>query len=170
MSETKPRPDGWWFLPFARVVFGYMWFQQTLWKLPPDWGGPGGLRHWIEEAGTYATPWYRSFVNGVVLPNFSFFAPQIWLGETIIAITLILGVGARLGGLLAAIMSLNLYFANSKIPHEWYWAYLFMALLGGVFFATRAGRYWGVDQLLVPRVEALKEKKPRLGRILLFLM
>jgi hypothetical protein len=146
-----------------------MWFQQTLWKLPPDWGGPGGLRFWIEQSGTYATPWYRAFVNGVVLPNFGLFAPQVWLGETVIAISLLFGVFGRFGGVLCAVMGINLYFANSKIPHEWYWSYLFIAMLGAVFASTRAGRYVGVDRYLVPRLERLAEKRPRLGKFLLAL-
>jgi hypothetical protein len=146
-----------------------MWFQQTLWKLPPDWGGEGGLRHWIEESGTYATPWYRAFVNSVVLPHFSLFAPQVWLGETVIAVCLVFGVFGRLGGALSALMGLNLYFANSKIPHEWYWSYLFIALLGGIFAATHAGRHLGLDHFLVPRLEKLRDKHEKLGKILLAL-
>ncbi len=163
------RPAGWWALAASRVIVGYMWYQQTLWKLPPDWGGAGGLRHWVEESGKYAVPWYRAFVNGVVLPNFSLFAPQVWLGETFIAISLVFGVFTRLGGALCFLMGVNLYLANSKIPHEWYWSYVFIALLGAIYGATRAGRYVGVDQLLVPRIERLGETHPRLGKILLAL-
>jgi hypothetical protein len=163
-------PPGWRILALTRIATGFMWFQQTLWKLPPDWGGPGGLRFWVEQSGTYAPSWYRSFVNGVVLPNFSIFAPQIWLGETVIAITLIVGICARGGALLSALMALNLYFANSKVPHEWYWSYLFIMMLGLIFFGTRAGRYWGVDQWLVPRVRAWHDSGSRVAGILLACM
>jgi hypothetical protein len=147
-----------------------MWYQQTLWKWPPNWGGPGGLRYWVELSGQYAVPWYRSFVNGVVLPHFDLFAPQVWAGETTIAITLGFGLFGRLGGLLSGLMGINLLFANGRLPGEWYWSYVFIALLGFIFFSTRAGRYLGVDQWLVPRVEKLGEARPMLARVLLWLM
>ena len=163
------QPSAAWFLGVARIVVGYMWFQQTLWKLPPDWGGSGGLRYWVELSGQYAVPWYRTFVNGVVLPHFSLFAPQVWLGETVIAASLFFGIFGRVGGVLCALMSINLYFANSKIPGEWYWAYVFLGLLGGIFATTHAGRHLGADRWIVPRLERLREKRETLGRILLAL-
>ena len=170
MDRQTVGPDGAWFIGVARAIVGYMWFQQTLWKLPPDWGGPGGLRLWMEKAGTYSAPWYRTFVNDIVLPHFDLFAPQVWAGETLIAITLVFGLCGRLGGILGGIMGINLYFANSRTPGEWYWSYLFIALFGFLFFFTRAGRYLGVDGYLVPRVERLAEKHPRLAQAILWLM
>ena len=60
-------------------------------------------------------------------------------------------------------MGVNLYLANSRIPGEWFWSYVFIALLGAIFAATRAGRYLGVDRFLAPRLERLREKRPKLG-------
>jgi uncharacterized membrane protein YphA (DoxX/SURF4 family) len=165
VTKETARPVGWWALAAARVVVGYMWYGQTLWKLPPDWGGPGGLRHWVEESGKYAVPWYRAFVNDVVLPHFGFFAPQVWLGETVIAISLFFGLFTRLGGTLCFVMGVNLYYANSKVPHEWYWSYVFIVLLGGIFAGTRAGRQFGLDRFLVPRFERLANEPGARGKI-----
>jgi hypothetical protein len=165
-KSAEARSPASWVLGAARIVVGYMWYQQTLWKLPPSWGG---LRFWVDQSGHYATPWYRAFVNGVVLPHFDFFAAQIWLGETVIAISLFFGLFARLGGILCFLMGINLYLANSRIPGEWPWSYTFIALLGAIFAATRAGRHFGVDRFLVPRLETLREKSPRLGGLLLAL-
>lgn len=170
MAAQLNRPEGARFMAIARVIVGYMWFQQTLWKLPPDWGGPGGLRHFMEEAGTYAVPWFRAFVNGVVLPHFGLFAPQVWAGETVIAISLVFGLFGRLGGIMAGVMGINLYFAQSRVPGEWYWTYVFIALLGFIFGFSRAGRVWGLDALLVPRVTKLSAERPRLARVVLWLM
>jgi uncharacterized membrane protein YphA (DoxX/SURF4 family) len=165
-ESVAARPLESWVLGVARIVVGYMWYQQTLWKLPPSWGG---LRFWVDQSGQYAAPWYRAFVNGVVLPHFDFFAAQVWLGETVIAISLVLGVFGRLGGVLCFLMGINLYLANSRIPGEWFWSYVFIALLGAIFAATHAGRHLGVDRFLVPRFEALREKHPKLGGLLLAL-
>jgi hypothetical protein len=163
-ESNGAKPQGWWVLGAARIVVGYMWYQQTLWKLPPGWGG---LRFWVEQSGRYAAHWYRAFVNGVVLPHFDLFAPQVWLGETVIAVSLVFGLFGRLGGTLCLLMGINLYLANSRIPGEWSWSYVFIALLGAVFAATRAGRYVGVDQFLVPRLERLRGTHPALAALLL---
>jgi TQO small subunit DoxD len=165
-DTTTVKPASKLVLAAARVVVGYMWYEQTLWKQPPSWGG---LRFWVEQSGRYATPWYRSFVNGVVLPHFGLFAPQVWFGETIIAVSLVFGLFGRLGGILCFLMGINLYLANSRIPGEWSWSYVFIALLGAVFAATRAGRCFGIDQLLVPRLQRLLESHPKLGGLLLAL-
>src|SRR5258708_40192933 len=100
MENLKVRPHGAWFIGVARAIVGYMWFQQTLWKLPPDWGGPGGLRLWIEKAGTDSVPWYRAFVNRVLLPHFGLFAPPVWARQHLIAIRLTPGLCGRFAGLL----------------------------------------------------------------------
>ena len=171
MAQTgaASRPAGWWALGLTRIVTGYMWYTQTLWKQPPNWGGPGGLRYWVELSGQYADPWYRSFVNGVVLPHFELFAPTVWLTETVIAVSLVFGIFGRLGGALCFAMGINLYLANGRLPNEWPWTYAFIILLGAIFGATRAGRYLGVDQLLVPRLERFAASSPRLGKLLLLL-
>jgi hypothetical protein len=163
-KERGDKKSAGWVLGAARVVVGYMWYEQTLWKMPPNWGG---LRFWVEQSGRYATPWYRAFVNGVVLPHFNLFAPQVWLAETVIAATLFFGLFGRLGGVLCFLMGVNLYLANSRIPGEWSWSYVFIALLGAIFAATRAGRYLGVDQVLVPRLTKLLEKSPKLMAFIL---
>jgi hypothetical protein len=165
-ERAETRSPASWVLPAARIVVGYMWYQQTLWKLPPSWGG---LRFWVDQSGHYATPWYRAFVNDVVLPHFDFFAAQVWFGETVIAVSLVFGVFGRLGGILCFLMGINLYLANSRIPGEWFWGYVFIALLGAIFAATRAGRHLGVDRFLVPRLEALRERRPKIAGLLLAL-
>lgn len=66
----------------ARLVMGAMWWQQSLWKLPPTYtdqpDGSGGLHYWVGEMGKYAAfDFHRSFIQNVVQPQFYFFAPQV---------------------------------------------------------------------------------------------
>lgn len=138
------------YLWFARIVIGGMWYQQMLWKLPltftdnPD--GSGGLRYWMEEMGKYAAfkP-HASLVNDLMLPNFKLFAFQVWAAETFVAVSLLLGLFTRLGGLLGMLMAMNLWLGLYNRPHEWPWTYFFLILLNGLFFFFRAGRALGVD-------------------------
>ena len=68
----------------ARTVMGAMWWQQVIWKVPPNYGG---LRFWTSEMVKYAsTDLQRAFVSNVVLGHFSFFAPQVFAIEVLISV------------------------------------------------------------------------------------
>ncbi len=140
----------------ARFFVGGMWYQQMLWKMPPTFtdnpDGSGGLGYWMGEMVKYASfkP-QASLVNDLMLPNFKLFAFQVWAGETFIAVSLLLGLFTRLGGLLGTLMAINLWFGLYNRPNEWPWTYFFLILLNGFFLIFRAGRALGVDALIARR-------------------
>lgn len=142
------------YLWFARCAIGGLWFEQTLWKLPPTFTDnpdrvSGGLRFWMTQMGQYAAfDVQRAFVNDIVLPHFKVFAYQVWAIENLIAVSLLLGLFTRLGGLLGALMALNLWLGLYNAPNEWPWTYFFLLLLMGFFIVTRAGRALGLDALI----------------------
>lgn len=151
-----------WPLAVARVMIGFLWFQSLLWKLPPDFGcgprgaasigqaGASGLCDWIgREIAMPLVPAYAAFLQGLVVPNFAFFGWMTWLLEAFIAVSLLLGVLTRLGGLAGVAQAANLLIGLAGAEHEWYWTYLMLLILCGLFAATAAGRVWGVDRLLV---------------------
>lgn len=156
---------------FARYLLGVMWLQQSFWKLPPTFtdnpDGSGGLRQWTESlAQGAAFGFHRALVRDLVLPNFYFFAYQVWAAETAVAAMLMLGVFTRLGGLLGLLMSLNLWLGLYNVPNEWSWSYFFMVLLMGFLIAVRAGRALGGDALIGPTLAArLAQQNPRLARL-----
>jgi hypothetical protein len=141
----------------ARLIMGAMWWQQTLWKLPPYYtDNPGvedsGLRHWIAEMVNNAAFGAQSaFVQKVVQPHFQLFAPQVYATEVFIAVSLTLGLFGRLGGLLGTLMAINLWLGLYRASYEWPWTYFFMALLMGTFTVFQAGRSLGIDAGLVRR-------------------
>ena len=62
----------------SRLFIGAMWWQQSLWKLPPTYtdqpDGSGGLRYWMEQmvhGASFAAQ--ADFVKKIVLPHFSLF-------------------------------------------------------------------------------------------------
>jgi uncharacterized membrane protein YphA (DoxX/SURF4 family) len=140
----------------ARFFIGAMWWQQTLWKLPPTYtdnpDGSGGLRYWMGEMAKWAsTGLQRHFVNAVVLPHFYFFAPQVYLSEVLIAVTLILGLFSRLGAFLGALMAINLWLGLYRSPAEWPWTYFFLIVIQIMLLVQRPGRSWGLDAILLRR-------------------
>ncbi|HKS89843.1 MAG TPA: hypothetical protein VJR70_10415 [Stellaceae bacterium] len=139
-----------------RFLIGCMWWQQTLWKLPPYYTdqpkepfGATGLAYWMGQMGKHAAiPAQADFVNNIVLPHFYLFAPVVYGLEVLTAVSLMLGLFVRLWGIIGALQILNLWLGLYSAPGEWPWTYFFLLLLMVVFALHHYGRSLGVDALL----------------------
>lgn len=166
-------------LGVVRILIGYLWWTQLLWKVPPRFGcqdgfvireGNGGLCDWLGREVAYPKyRWYAAFVEQVIGPNLGVLGYLIVLGEATIAALLFFGVLTRLGGLLGFAAGLNLLIGLWNVPHEWYWTYLMLALINLALALTAAGRWLGGDAFLHPRAAAAVARGNRLGRIVAWL-
>jgi uncharacterized membrane protein YphA (DoxX/SURF4 family) len=104
------------------------------------------------EIDSPAIPLYGEFVRSIVLPNIGILGWGVWLMEAAIAVSLLLGLLTRLGGLLGFVQGVNLLIGLAAVPHEWFWSYVMLALWCLVFALTGAGRWVGIDRWLLPRV------------------
>ncbi len=144
-----------------RLMVGCMWWQQSLWKLPPYYTdqpqepfGTTGLAYWMGLMGKHAAiPLQADFVNTIVLPHFYLFAPVVYGAEVLVAVSLILGLLVRLGGAIGALQILNLWLGLYSAPGEWPWTYFFLLVLMVVFALHHYGRSLGVDALIVERIK-----------------
>jgi uncharacterized membrane protein YphA (DoxX/SURF4 family) len=142
-TQRTPRSLGIWGL---RVLMGAMWWQQTLWKIPPDFAG---LRYWIgQEAEHAAIVLQGDLVSSIVLPNLWLFGPLIYLIELAIGVSLLLGLFSRAGALLGLLMGLNLWLGLYSAPNEWPWTYMFLVMIQAWFAIDPPGRALGADVLL----------------------
>ena len=154
-----------------RVLIGAMWWQQSLWKLPPYYTdqpnepfGITGLAYWMGLIGKHAAiPLQSEFVNNIVLPHFYLFAPLVYAAEVGVAVSLILGLLVRLGGVIGALQIMNLWLGLYSAPGEWPWTYFFLLLLMLSFALHHYGRSLGVDAILLTRFG----ERRTLGRTLL---
>jgi uncharacterized membrane protein YphA (DoxX/SURF4 family) len=159
----------------ARLLIGGLWWQQTLWKLPPTYtdnpdGVSGGLHYWVGEMVQHAAfSWQSAFVAQVVQPHFYLFAPQVYGTEVVIAISLLLGLFTKIGGVLGALMAINLWLGLYRAPYEWPWAYFFLILLQITFIVYSAGRSLGIDAILHRRGQLALQPKGSLARLLSWL-
>jgi uncharacterized membrane protein YphA (DoxX/SURF4 family) len=159
----------------ARLFIGGLWWQQTLWKLPPTYtdspdGVSGGLHYWVGEMVQHSAFGIQSWlVENVIQPHFYFFAPQVYLTEVIIAVSLLLGVLTRLGGVLGALMAMNLWLGLYRAPYEWPWAYFFLIMLQTTFVVLHAGRSLGFDAILARREQAQAKPEGAAARVLAYL-
>jgi hypothetical protein len=155
-----------------RLIIGAMWWQQSLWKLPPYYTdhpeqpfGDTGLAYWMKLMGQHAAiPLQADFVNNVVLPpHFYWFAPVVYGLEVLTAVSLMLGIFVRLFGIIGALQILNLWLGLYSAPGEWPWTYFFLLLLMLSFALHHYGRSLGIDAIIIARV-----KEPRnLGQTIL---
>lgn len=156
----------------ARILLGSMWWQQTLWKLPPYYTDlpsvpDSGLKHWmIEMVNNAAFGIQSTFVKDIVLPNYTIFAPMVYCIEVLIATSLILGIFTRLGATLGALMAINLWLGLYRSPTEWPWTYFFLVLLQVTFAVFQVGRGLGIDAILARRLIGQSESKGMIGRII----
>ncbi len=128
-----------------RVLVGGMWWQQTLWKIPPDYDG---LKYWMQQQVEHATTALQSaFVSGIVLPHLSVFAPLVYLIEVAIGVSLLLGLLSRAGALLGLAMALNLWLGLYSAPGEWPWTYMFLIIIQAQYVIDPPGRRLGADAL-----------------------
>ncbi len=167
----------------ARLIIGYLWLTQLQWKMPPLFGCPSdfavstslqarttGLCDWMGLMAAYSKlPAHGGLIENVIVPNISWMGWGIWLMEAFLAVSLILGLFSRLGGLIGFVQAVNLYIGLTAIPFEWYWTYGMLYTLHIIFFAVPPGRFWGIDTWLRPRFQGAAERGNRLMRGLLLL-
>jgi uncharacterized membrane protein YphA (DoxX/SURF4 family) len=148
-AQRTLRTVGIWSL---RVLMGTMWWQQTLWKIPPNFAG---LQYWIEQEAEHASIALQGvLVRDVVLPHLSVFGPLVYLVELAIGVSLLLGLLSRAGALLGLLMGLNLWLGLYSAPGEWPWTYMFLVMIQAWFVIDPPGRMLGADVLLRRRVGA----------------
>src|SRR6516165_5988980 len=154
-----------------RFLIGTMWWQQTLWKLPPSYTdhpeqpfGETGLAYWMGLMGKHAAiPLQADFVNNIVLPHFYLFAPIVYGLEVLTAVSLILGLFVRFWGIIGALQILNLWLGLYSAQGEWPWTYFFLLVLMLIFALHRYGRRLGFDAIILAR----SRSRSILGRIFL---
>jgi len=157
-----------------RLLIGCMWWQQTLWKLPPYYTdqptepfGTTGLAYWMGEMGKGAAFHIQSdLVNNVVLPHFYLFAPIVYAAEVLTAVSLLLGGLVRLWGFIGALQILNLWLGLYNTQGEWPWTYFFLLVLQCIFAVHQYGRSLGIDAIIVARAERDRQHGPLSSTVL----
>lgn len=128
-----------------RLIVGVMWWQQSLWKIPPNYDG---LIYWMKQMVAHAAiPLQSQAVEAIVLPHITLFAPVVYLAEVAIGVSLMLGLFSRLGAVLGLLMGLNLWLGLYSAPGEWPWTYFFLIVIQLMFVIDPPGRSLGADML-----------------------
>ena len=132
------------FLLFGEYKLASSEFAQR--TFPQVW-----LKDFIENG---AVGFYRPFLTGLVLPHHVFFGYLVGAVELFIGLALLIGLWVRLASVLGALHMVNLTLATwwgsgHNLPVWRYFGaeldHLPLLLLFVIFYATDAGRWWGMD-------------------------
>jgi thiosulfate dehydrogenase [quinone] large subunit len=138
-----------WPLALCRITIGILWLTALIWKLPPNFIPPEGLRslkEWMQLEVQYpVVSIYGQFVQSIVLPNFTLFAWATFIVELLIGLGLLLGLFTRAAAVLGLLMSINLTIGLLDVPNEWPWSYIMLVMFQALFVFTDPGRVWGLD-------------------------
>jgi len=154
-----------------RIMFGILWLDAALQKAPwvinPQGQRFGWLSNWIWQEMQYPTLGvYKTFLENVVWPNFTFFGYMSFVVEMALGLSLLLGVCTVLSGLGGALWQCNIALGSYSVPGEWYWIWPLLIAPHLVFALSRAGRSVGLDLFLYPWLSQAPRGQTGLGRFL----
>jgi thiosulfate dehydrogenase (quinone) large subunit len=173
-TTTHPDPDAHatmggsgmerWLIAALRIGVAFLWIENAGWKRPPDFGS---LRHFTEFAvSDPVVPPFSWLVENVVLPNLAFFGWMTLLLEASLGAFLLVGLATRLWALIGIGQTVTIMMSVLNAPNEWEWSFYLMILAHLALFATAAGRSFGLDAILRPRLAAAPGRLPQLyGRL-----
>jgi len=152
-------------LALFRIYAGAFWlmhgipkFTQSQDFMPPT----GAMTQFLNTQITHVSGPYQAFLVHVVLPNASFFAELVRLGEVVTGALLLLGFYTRLGGFIGVILSLNYLSAKGGLAHLSVWSGLDSTalVLSALNIVLPTGRVLGIDGLLA-RMRRPREAPPK---------
>jgi uncharacterized membrane protein YphA (DoxX/SURF4 family) len=133
-----------------RLVSGGMWYLGTLWKLPLPVSA--GFKYWLENTVKYSSFGAHAAIMQAFLDHIAWVQPLVFLLETALAVSLMLGFMVRLAGVVGVLFILNLLIGLYNDPTEWPWTYVGIICTHGMFAVAQAGRSFGIDNLLAKRL------------------
>jgi len=137
-------------LAIGRIALGAYWLWEQHWKLPPEFGihDARGLMFSFQSSIDHPTlGLYRTFLQDLVVPNFYVFGWLVFVSETLIGLSLTLGLFTRAGGVLGTLQSINLLVAEGA-TEEGPWLYLGLIVANLAVVFTPSNRALSLDRRL----------------------
>lgn len=165
-------PDRW--LAFLRIVVGLYFAKAVYTKLGLVMAGgvlplPGANQRWIsvmpnivtKQASENPILFYKHFLENTVLAHSELFAHLTALAEAIVGVGLTLGLLTGVASLVGLVLAVNYGLATQWMSPGQQGFHLVLVALMIAFFASRAGRTWGLDaRLWSDRPRALFARRP----------
>ena len=143
-------------LAVGRIALGAYWLWEQHWKLPPEFGvhDARGLMFSFQSSIDHPTlGLYRTFLQELVVPNFYLFGWLVFVSETMIGLSLTLGLLTRAGGVLGTLQAINLLVAQGA-TEEGPWLYLGLIAANLAVVVTPSNRELSLDRRLAAKLGA----------------
>jgi uncharacterized membrane protein YphA (DoxX/SURF4 family) len=139
-------------IALIRITMGFFWFQESLLKLP---GHTGFFKQLLQAVAHNAIiPMYAGMVQKIFVPHTTQFIFCVWILESLIALSLLFGLFARLGGLAGALWGALLFcglaYPSGPGPGANPWYFGLIVLVNALLALTASGRSLGIDRWLRP--------------------
>ena len=156
-------------LVLLRVVVGF-WFLKAVWTkltlaylgavIPYPAVSPRFLAFHPKRVAEFAADnpvaWYKSFLEGTVLPHASLFATLQTYGEVVVGLGLVLGLFTRLAAFIGLLLAVNYGLATQWMTFGQQGFHLLLITSMVMVLVAGAGRLWGLDAALRHRLGALR--------------
>jgi len=135
-------------LAVIRIGLGAYFLSFASQKLAGGYLSSGaGLGRQLQQGLANAQEFFQPFLAGTVIPNADLFARLVALGELFVAVTLILGLLTRAGGIVGVILNLNYMLMKGLASSGGSVDRLFV-LVELMLIVAAAGMVWGLDGAL----------------------
>ena len=145
-------------LAIIRIATGAIWLMHGVPKLlNPHFAAPGGgMASMIQQAASANPGAYATFLTHVVLPNAPLFAHLVAWGETLVGVSLVLGLLTRVGGFFGVFLPLNYWLMKNGWSDLGGWSGLDMTtlVLNLINLALPTGLVFGLDGLIAQQRRA----------------
>ena len=139
-------------LAALRIYSGLFWLdkgvRQKLFDL--TWVGPNGDCARVISGMTHAPVFFQAFLHNVVLPNITFFSMAVEWGETLVGVSLFLGLLSRFGALGGMFLSLNYFLGDGagSVNDGLFGFDTVTFMMTSLHAIVPTGRFFGIDALL----------------------
>ena len=151
----------------VRVTVGLLFVNSAIGKLtsPTFISGFAATNRGFAAKTSFG--WYADFLNGVVIPNATFWANLTMYGELLVGLALIFGLATNLGAVAAIFLNTNFWLAAGQTGST-FAVNILMAVAAAAFLVSPASKYLSVDRFLAERMfRKIANKHPRLVRAFL---
>jgi len=151
IAETRASP-----MSLLRVLMGILFLTSALSKAP--WNDFGWFAKAVSNNIAYPTfDFWASFNQNVIQGSLSTFGWLQFLIEFTLGLFLILGLFTVLTAFVGQFWVLIIWMGAASWPSEWIWTYIMWFTSMFLLWTTKAGRAFGLDQIIQDKVGAYEE-------------
>jgi uncharacterized membrane protein YphA (DoxX/SURF4 family) len=137
-------------LAALRVYAGLFWLDKGIRQklFDPTWVGPkGDCAFVVHDMLTKAPAAYQAFLHAVVLPNITAFGVMVEWGETMVGISLLVGLFSRIGACGGLFLVFNYFMGNGagSLHDGWFGFDAVTFIMTALHAIVPTGLFFGLD-------------------------